>query len=68
MKISGHKTQSVFHRYNITSERDIQEAGRLLGRYIEEMQSVEPDLGTLLGTPKVNKSEAGKRHTAKLLN
>lgn len=68
MKISGHKTQSVFHRYNITSEKDIQEAGRLLGRYIEEMKSVEPDLGTLLGTPKVNKSEASKKNTAKLLN
>lgn len=35
MAISGHKTQSVFQRYNIVSERDLADAATRMERYIE---------------------------------
>ena len=36
MQITGHKTRSVFDRYNIVSERDIRKAGQRAGRYLAE--------------------------------
>jgi hypothetical protein len=36
MKISGHKTEAVFERYNITSQRDLREAARRLTTYLDE--------------------------------
>ena len=39
MKISGHKTESVFERYNITSQEDLRDAARSLSKYIDEKNS-----------------------------
>jgi len=44
MQISGHKTRSVFDRYNIVSDRDLDLAAERMQRHIES-------LGTLSGTP-----------------
>ncbi len=39
MKISGHETESVFERYDITSQRDLREAAESLTRYIGSKNS-----------------------------
>lgn len=36
MRISGHKTRSVFDRYNIVSQNDLAEAGRKLGIFHDQ--------------------------------
>lgn len=41
MAISGHKTASMLWRYNITDTRDIQEAGRRMQLYLEQLGNAE---------------------------
>jgi integrase len=36
MRISGHKTRSVFERYNIVTESDLKTAAQRLGQYIQK--------------------------------
>lgn len=60
MKISGHKTRSVFDRYNITSEEDLKEAATRLGDYINRKKV------TLLVTPDHSHAQGVEHSEAEL--
>jgi integrase len=58
MKITGHRTRSVFDRYDITSEEDLAEASRKL----------QVLTGTIAGTNAATDAEALKTRIAKSVN
>jgi hypothetical protein len=51
MEISGHKSRSVFERYNMTDERDLHEAGEKMKTYLQK-QPRKNKVVTLAGTGK----------------
>jgi hypothetical protein len=83
MRISGHKTHSVFDRYNITSDRDLVDAAAKLAAYVDSMKEhrasqgapgattpahPEDSTGTLSGTLIHNRKETGQSCEHKLLS
>ncbi len=66
MRISGHKTRSVFDRYNIVSERDLHEAARRLENYLAE-RAQQAD-GYNLVTVGAKTAEPANELNRKLLN
>jgi integrase len=56
MRISGHKSRSMFDRYDITDERDIQIAGQKLARYLEGKAEVVTREVTIAENRTSNKS------------
>lgn len=62
MMVSGHKTRSVFERYNIVNEDDLKKASRRVTEYHEEKATA--NLGHNLGTIEVQQAskEPKDRH------
>ena len=58
MKISGHKTRSVFDRYNVTSEEDLRQAAERLNEYIQTKKVTIPVTVEALADGKVGTQDA----------
>lgn len=54
MRISGHRTRSIFQRYNITNEDDLKQAAQKLETHLQEIEHTcqKDSVGTNPGTIK----------------
>jgi hypothetical protein len=63
MLISGHKTCSVFERYNIVDERDVIKATGKLNTYFQERQRAEKKAQRKDKTAAAGNWHTNRRHT-----
>ena len=61
MAISGHKTESIYRRYNIVAHRDLTDAAFRMEQYFGSMK--DP-----MGTPEASKEAVCSEPSRKLLN
>jgi integrase len=68
MAISGHKTRSVFDRYNIVSEADLKDAARRLDSYLQEKQQEQNRVSKSLVNPSPDAETGTPQDARKLLH